>query len=67
MTPNDHSRAWQLGRDAALAGSHRKPPKGASAQWQAEYWQGWQDGHTSAQNVASEWKEHAKTIQEKTA
>lgn len=43
--PEQCSRAWQMGREAALAGSHRQPPAKASAKWKAEYWAGWQVTH----------------------
>ncbi len=45
----DKSRAWKMGRAAALECSHRKPPKTASQKWQDEYWQGWEAGRTEAQ------------------
>lgn len=44
----DKSRAWQLGREAAMCSSHRKPPKTASQKWRKEYEEGWQAGHQEA-------------------
>ena len=48
---SEHSKAWEKGREAAMRCSSSKPPKGASAKWQEEYWQGHAAGKEEAKAV----------------
>lgn len=62
----ERSRAWNMGRDAARMCSFRKPPKGASEKWQAEYREGWNVGRAEVEAANLAWVRERAAAQNNT-